>query len=311
MRYLLIYYTGTHHTRYLTRRLKSRLESDGHEVTTVEIRCDTPPVDTADYDFVGLSYPIYGFNAPRPFNRYLRRLTFPKGQKYFIFKNSGEVMAMNNASSRVPKRIMRHKGASFCGEYHFVMPYNIHFRFPDAFVKEALEHNQKLMEIMLCNLARGVVSYPRSHVVYEIAGFFVSVQKIGGNVNSFFYRVNPDRCTGCGLCERNCPHKNILLKDGKVVFRHHCDMCMACSFFCPQDAIRIGFLERWHVNGVYPLAEIEARDSNDPPFIRPDTEGFYRCFIRYFEDIDRQYRALDAARCRDAPETPATRQEEI
>ncbi len=293
MKYLLIYYTGTHNTRYLAGKLRDRLLSDGHEVDTVEIKCDTPPVSTEGYDRIGLSYPIYGFNAPRPFNAYLRKLRFAKGQEYFIFKNSGEVYAMNNPSSRVPKRILRKKGCRFLGEYHFVMPYNIHFRFPDDFVTEALLHNKKLMEIMLHNLDHGILEKPKNNHLYQLGSVCVSIQKLGGPLNSFFYRADPEKCSGCGLCVKNCPHKNIELKDGRVRFHHHCDMCMACSFFCPADAIKIGFLESWHVNGAYPLAALEAR-TDAPPFITEETEGFYRCFIRYFKDIDRRYEALTA-----------------
>ena len=289
MKYLLIYYTGTHNTRYLTNQLKKRLELDHHQVDTVEIKCDTRAVDPHGYDYIGLSYPIYGFNAPRPLNKYLRKLSFDKGQKFFIYKNSGEVFAMNNTSSRVPKRIMKHQKCVFVGEYHFVMPYNIHFRFPVEFVKEAMDYNKKLMEVMLYNISHQILYYPKSNLIYEIASFFVSIQKIGGNVNSFFYKVDNEKCTKCGLCINNWPHHNIDLKNGKIKFSHHCDMCMACSFFCPQDAINIGFLEGWHVNGDYHLQMIEDNPSNETPFITKDSNGFYRCFIKYFENIDKMY----------------------
>lgn len=289
MKYLLIYYTGTHNTRFLTNQLKRRLEEDNHQVETVEINCRTKVVDPKGYDYIGLSYPIYGFNAPRPFNKYLRKLKFNKGQKYFIFKNSGEVLAMNNTSSRVPKRIMRHKNAKFIGEYHFVMPYNIHFRFPDEFIKEAMGYNKKLLEIMLYNINHNILYYPKSNLIYEIASFFVSIQKIGGNINSYFYKVDQNKCVKCGRCIKNCPHDNIYLKNEKIRFSHHCDMCMACSFFCPKDAIKIGFLEGWHVNGDYHLEEIENKKENSQPFITKDTKGFYRCFIKYFENIDQMY----------------------
>lgn len=289
MKYLLIYYTGTHNTRFLVNQLKTRLEIDSHKVQTVEIKWDTPIIDINGYDYVGLAYPIYGFNAPKPFNKYLRKLKFNKDQKYFIFKNSGEVLAVNNASSRVPKRIMRHKKCLFKGEYHFVMPYNIHFRFPVEFVKEAMEYNKKLFEIMLNNLNYNIIFYPKSNLIYEIASFLVSIQKIGGNINSFFYKVDDNKCSKCGLCIKNCPHNNIYFKNDKIKFSHHCDMCMACSFFCPNDAIKIGFLEGWHVNGDYHLKEIENSPRNDKSFINKDSQGFYKCFIKYFEMIDKMY----------------------
>ena len=87
MRVLLIYYTGTYNTRYLTQKLQARLEARGDTVDTVEINCDTPPCSCEGYDLIGFSYPIYGFNSPLPFNRYVAQLKFTRGQRYFIYKN--------------------------------------------------------------------------------------------------------------------------------------------------------------------------------------------------------------------------------
>ena len=76
MKVLLIYYTGTYNTRYLTNQLKERLIEKGNSVDTVEINADTPIVDTSDYELIGFSYPVYGFNSPLPFNKYVRKLLF-------------------------------------------------------------------------------------------------------------------------------------------------------------------------------------------------------------------------------------------
>ena len=67
---------------------------------------------------------------------------------------------------------------------------------------------------------------------------------------------------------------------------------MACSFFCPQDAIKIGFLEGWHVNGAYPLIKIEEGPTNKEPYITKDTKGFYKCFYQYFVNIDELYKKI-------------------
>lgn len=144
MKILLIYYTGTYNTRYLTEKVRERFEARGDEVDTVEIDCHTPPCSTDGYGLVGFSYPIYGFNAPLPFDKYVAGLKFAEGQKFFIYKNSGEVLAMNNASSRILLRKMKRDGAILAGEYHFVMPYNIHFPFEDDFVERYLTWTESL-----------------------------------------------------------------------------------------------------------------------------------------------------------------------
>ncbi len=293
MNILLIYYTGTYNTRYLTNQLKDKLIEKGNTVDTVEINVYTPIVDTSEYDMIGFSYPIYGFNSPLPFNKYVRKLKFGETQRYFIYKNSGETFAMNNASSRILIRLMKKQKVKFVGEYHFVMPYNIHFPFEKEFVKQILLYNEKLMTVMLYNLENGIISKIRSNVIYNIMAFFVGIQKIGGNVNSFLYRVDRDKCTGCNKCVKECPQNNIYLKDGVVKFHHHCDMCMRCSFFCPTNAIKIGFLEGWKVNGRYEFEKIKNDDSIGSSYITKQSKGFYKCFIKTFELIDREYEKIN------------------
>ena len=292
MRVLLIYYTGTYNTRYLTNQLKERLVEKGDVVDTVEINVNTPIVDTNSYDMIGFSYPIYGFNSPLPFNKYVKKLKFNENQKYFIYKNSGETLAMNNASSRILIRIMKKQKVKFVGEYHFVMPYNIHFPFEKEFVKQILIYNKKLMAVMLYNLENDIIFKIKSNPVYNFAAFFVGIQKIGGNVNSFLYKVDQNKCINCNKCVRECPHDNIYIKNGKVKFHHHCDMCMRCSFFCSTNAIHIGFLENWKVNGAYKFDEILKDESIDSNYITNSSNGFYKCFIKTFKFIDEEYKKI-------------------
>ena len=289
MKVLLIYYTGTFNTRYLTEKIKERFIMRGDSVDTVEINAKTPPCDTFQYDLIGFSYPIYGFNAPLPFDKYVKKLKFNKGQKFFIYKNSGEVLAMNNASSRILLSTMEKRGGIFTGEYHFVMPYNIHFPYERDFIRQIFENNSKLADIMMHNLSNGIVKKINCNLIYKIGAFFVGIQKIGGNVNSFFYSVDKDKCINCNKCIKNCPHDNIYVKDGKIKFHHHCDMCMRCSFYCPTNAINIGLLQSWRVNGAYDFKGIEEDTSPITPYITKDSKGFYKCFIKYFEDIENDH----------------------
>ncbi|MBN1575848.1 MAG: EFR1 family ferrodoxin [Chitinispirillaceae bacterium] len=45
------------------------------------------------------------------------------------------------------------------------------------------------------------------------------------------------KCTGCGTCSRVCPVDNIRIEDNKPVWLHHCETCLACYHWCPENAI--------------------------------------------------------------------------
>lgn len=291
MKLLLVYFTGTYHTRFLTERLAERFQKAGHSVECVEFSSGVP-CDPRGFDLVGIGYPIHGFNSPMVFNRFLRTLPFDRGQACFLYKNSGETFSVNDASSRVIKRILRRKGLALRGEYHFILPYNIHFAFDPDFVRELLSYDDKLTEVLFFNLTHGRVSLIKSRWWQNLASFFVSVQKWGGPVNSFFYRADPDRCRRCGLCARDCPTNNILPgKDGLPRFRHHCAMCMRCSFCCPADAISIGLLQKWKVNGSYHLEKVP-KGPPEHPYITENSRGFYACFRKSYQNIDAAFEEI-------------------
>ncbi len=196
---------------------------------------------------------LFPSRSQRDWSRFKKKLKFNSSQSYFIFKNSGETMKLNNASSRKIKRKMKREGTKYLGEYHFVFPYNIHFEFPSDFIKEAIYEDKKLLDVMMYNLEHNIVHDIKSNIIYNIGAFFVSIQSIGGNINSFFYKVDSKKCVNCSACVNMCPVNNIVNKEGKIRFKHSCVMCMRCSFYCPKNAIDIGFLQGWKVTSYYSL----------------------------------------------------------
>lgn len=293
MKCLLVYYTGTFNTRYITEELKNRLTSENIDVDVYEIDpLNTEKLDLQKYDLIGLGYPIYGFNAPYPFVKFIRHQRFEKNQRIFIYKNSGETYKANDASSISIIKKIKHDKAVIQNEYHFIMPYNIHFRFDEHLVKEMLDINNLLMDILVKEVLSGIPNIKKYKLVHRFVTFVVKIQYIGGDVNSFLYKVDKEKCINCDKCINNCPTKNIYRdKKGKIRFHHHCLMCMRCSLYCPTNAIHIGFLEGWKVNGPYNFERIKKLE-NEKPIITDETTGFFKCYIQTYNDIKRRHNEL-------------------
>jgi ferredoxin len=53
--------------------------------------------------------------------------------------------------------------------------------------------------------------------------------------------LDPDACTGCGMCMKVCPHAVFRMNNGKAAFacRDACMECGACALNCPAGALTV------------------------------------------------------------------------
>ncbi|MBN1695060.1 4Fe-4S binding protein [candidate division WOR-3 bacterium] len=52
------------------------------------------------------------------------------------------------------------------------------------------------------------------------------------------FKVNREKCTGCGICLNACPVRAISMSDGKAqIEKEKCENCGVCVSVCPAGAI--------------------------------------------------------------------------
>ncbi len=267
-------FSGTGNTLMCAKALKEALDRTGAVSVLHEIRDGTEFAGEKD---LILCYPVHGFNAPNMMLRFCRGIPEGRGNVWFL-KTSGEPLRLNGNSSAELMKLLRKKGYSVMGEFHYVMPYNMVFRHSDEMAslmwKTARERIPEAAEQIAAGKDRAI----RPSVPAKTMSLLCRIEHRFYPANGRTYRVDTDRCVKCMKCVKNCPASNITYEDGRFRFGRNCSGCVRCSFGCPEGAIHIGLLEFMRVNGTYDF-------SRDP---EKAEIGRYcrRSYIRYFAGRD-------------------------
>ncbi len=286
-------FSGTGNTDRVCRMILSELSAYGYEgdifpITYSAYKQKVFP-DPNGYDIVGVAYPGHAFNAPHLFNKFIKLL--PKaqmGQRAFIIKTSGEPFSVNNSSSNAVKRYLKRKGYDLTYEKHYLMPYNIMFRYPQGLAKQMYLYAQVMAKSSAQKIVQGERESLRITASSLVMCFLGKIEWFGAWFNGLFYRVNKKKCINCGMCAKNCPSQNITEKEGKYRFGGRCILCCRCTMNCPKDAISMGLLNGLRVNGAYKFEKLEKDSTVSGNYVNSGTVGYYKNFNKYYDKIDEE-----------------------
>ena len=278
-------FSGTGNTEKVSKEYKKIFDENGIETLLYSIgdNFDNMP-SPKDYDYVGIAYPIHGFNAPYPIFDLIKLFPnfYNEKKKIFIIKTSGEPLTINNISSEPIMARLKHKGYILTNEYHYIMPYNIIFRHTDEFAARMWKTAKALCVIEANEILYGKENFLKKFPFGRLIAFLFRIEHPAMKVNGNLFKVK-NICIHCNLCVNKCPVHNIYTNEkNDIKFKNKCVMCTSCAFRCPVDAINIGILNGWKVNGVYKF-------ENPPLGIKTKNDNYCKkAYDRYFSNADKK-----------------------
>ena len=281
MKYLGIYFTGTGNSKRVALKAQSELSLRGHSLELVDV-IDGEVPDLSLYDGLFIFYPIYGFNAPKPIIAYVKKIKkLEKQIPCCIMKQSGEHLFWNNASSLYLTSLLKKRNIIVHNEYHYLMPYSFIFRHSDYMAYRMKTTMEGLLPLDLDLFLNNKDTHLKRFFFDRPFAFILRIQWWGGRFNGRFYKVENDKCIKCEKCIKDCPAKNISIKDGKIVFGGKCLMCQRCVMYCPKHAIKAGMFNSWRVDVPYTFKESEDQTTKKPNFCKKN-------YQKYFAEADRR-----------------------
>ena len=196
--------------------------------------------DATAYETIGFVYPVYMFGLPLIVAEFLKAVKIKPGAYIFSVTTSG---GLQGRAHSLAKDILKKRGLNLACGFSVIMPGN-YIPLYGAFSKERqdkmfAQQKIKTQEILdsLRQKKRGIIEekpfllnflfyalfyrYGSAHISLSAKGFWIT-----------------QACNKCGLCVKICPVGNIKMQDEKPFWLRHCQHCMGCLQWCPQDAIQ-------------------------------------------------------------------------
>ena len=268
---IIYLFSGTGNTRKVVKQFATLLGEKGVKCSVREMEWEFVP--PTGFDAVGIAYPVHAFNAPENVLALAKKLPDGEGKQVFFIKTGGEPLSINNASSAKLASIMKKKGYEIFSEYHYVMPYNMLYRHTESMATKMWFTAKRMIERDVADFASDKGKSIGKGT--PISFIFRNVEQPFMRFNGKHFTVADDSCIECGKCIKNCPQKNINIVDGQFQFGKNCIGCVRCSFNCPTNAIDIGIINMWKVNGGYTYGDTEPEEA--------ECKYLKKAYKKYFE----------------------------
>ena len=205
-------------------------------------------------DRIGLVFPVYMFGLPLIVSEFVQKLGAaseswqgePDKYLFAVVTHGGGP----GGALKMLQRRMEKTGVVLDAAFAVEMPgnYTPLYGAPDEAKQKRLfkKEQEKVREISERVLSGQRGKFEFSNCFINAAASFVNglmSRKIPGMDKKFYADEN---CAGntpgsdCSVCADVCPVDNIKMINGKPLWQHKCQQCMACLQWCPEEAIQYG-----------------------------------------------------------------------
>ncbi len=239
MKSILYYFTGTGNSLKIARDLAALLGDT--ELIPIARVADQQSI-APNAERAGIIFPVYMWGLPLIVANFARKLQVPKSIYVFAIANYGGFPA---GTLLQMKDILAASQIILSAGFGIRMPGN----YTPLYGAKSPEVQQKLF----ANENTAIKNIAATVKAGQSAAIYANNPLIDFMFSNFIYKHGSPRipegdktfwvdekCNSCGICEKACPVRNIKMNDGKPVWLHHCEQCVSCLQWCPQEAIQVG-----------------------------------------------------------------------
>lgn len=243
---MIYYFSATGNSKYVAERLAKAL---GEEACSI----DTMPTSVVlrDNEVFGLVAPTNWLGVSLLAREFLSRLQVTKGHNnYFFYVATFGLLP--GASGEDARRLLSTHGIALDASYSVHMPENFTPIF-SANCKKYIARTLDKSERKIDRIAERVKAREKgNHTCVRLPYFMRQLMSVllSYEQQTKRFRVDVDKCIGCGKCAEKCPVQAITMtantqaqkkSDQHPVWtKDKCVVCLGCLHRCPVNAINYG-----------------------------------------------------------------------
>ena len=238
---LIVYFSGTGGTKriadsfeieLLKRNLLVKKCSLDYSIYKENCSSGTLP---EEFDLLLLIFPVHAFDAPQPVYEWIMETKIAKMKTAVISVSGGGEVWPNTGCRNNCCKVLEEKGFEVVYEKMMVMPSNFLIKANDHTAMWLIQAVPEKVNKIVDRLIEGKTR--RTHFKKGFIRSYISkLEKKNANRFAKKIKIN-NNCSGCGLCIRHCPVKNITWSENKPVFNDWCVACCKCIYGCPNKAM--------------------------------------------------------------------------
>lgn len=229
MRNIVFYFSGTGNCLKVAKEISKKTDN-------CEIFSMTKPFNfTNQYERIGFVYPTYFWGLPKKVAEFIENINLENNKDSYYYSIATYGGSAGNAVYQMYELLLKRHGIklNYGQKLKMFSNYVIIYDMNTEVNEITKKSDEELIPVIDSIIAKKNNSISKLTKIFKFINTNF-IKKVSNTDKD--YTVN-DNCTGCSICEKVCPVKNIEMINNKPQYKHHCENCVACIQFCPKKAI--------------------------------------------------------------------------
>ena len=243
---MIFYFSATVNSRHIAMRIAESIGDSAVPITDC-LKKEKYNFITQPDEKIGFVCPVYNFGLPVTVIDFIDRLNLNTKSSYiFTVVTFG---GLSGGASKMLRKKLAEKGLDAAALYSVRMP-DTWTPVYDVSDKEKLRKINLRADKKTDRIIRSIKRNAKGNFDFYRLPFCEGAYKGYENMRSTSTLSVNEKCTGCALCQKQCPVDAIEIQGGRPVWvKEKCAMCLGCLHHCPEFAIQRG--EKTAMHGQY------------------------------------------------------------